>query len=42
MDFVGKTKAAGERKCFWANSEVGKLAGGCKRGDSCIFKDSHE
>ena len=29
-------------KCFWTNSELGKLMGGeCKRGDQCHYKESH-
>ena len=29
-------------KCFWTNSELGKLMGGeCNRGDKCHYKESH-
>jgi hypothetical protein len=28
-------------KCYWTGSDIGMLAGGCRRGDKCFFKDSH-
>ena len=29
-------------KCFWTNSELGKVMGGeCNRGDKCHYKESH-
>ena len=34
---------ANHNKCFWTNSELGKVMGGeCNRGNNCKFADTHE
>lgn len=32
---------ANKGKCFHHNAEPGKIAGGCRRGKTCFFADSH-